>query len=148
VVVPAAGRGTRFGNAENKIWAVVAGRTVLEWTLSAFQSHPVVDAIVIAGAAGELNRLRATALGFAKVLSVVEGGSTRQESVANGLNALPQNCDIVLVHDAAQSSGPILTIEFRRPLTASVFGRCRRHREYEQLHCVMHTTNWERGWRK
>src|SRR5215510_15371489 len=102
VVVPAAGRGQRFGSRENKIWALIGGRTVLEWTLSAFQSHPSVDAIVIACAEEELGRLKDAARKFTKVGAVVPGGATRQESVANGMAALPDECSTIIVHDAAR----------------------------------------------
>lgn len=102
VVVPAAGRGTRFGNAENKIWAKIGDRAILEWTLAAFQEHPQVAAIALAGAPDDLPRLRETASRFQKVCAVVEGGATRQESVGNGIRSLPEDCDIVLVHDAAR----------------------------------------------
>jgi 2-C-methyl-D-erythritol 4-phosphate cytidylyltransferase/2-C-methyl-D-erythritol 2,4-cyclodiphosphate synthase len=102
LVVPAAGRGSRFGSLENKVWADLAGRTLLDRTLSAFQTHPRVDVIVLVGAAEELDRLRALAERYDKVRAVVTGGPTRQESVGNGLAALPDDCEIVLVHDAAR----------------------------------------------
>jgi 2-C-methyl-D-erythritol 4-phosphate cytidylyltransferase / 2-C-methyl-D-erythritol 2,4-cyclodiphosphate synthase len=102
VVVPAAGRGSRFGSAENKIWVQIGARSVIEWTLAAFQAHPDVEAIVIAGAEEELERLRSVSARFGKVCAIVAGGASRQESVGNGLAALPARCDIVLVHDAAR----------------------------------------------
>jgi 2-C-methyl-D-erythritol 4-phosphate cytidylyltransferase/2-C-methyl-D-erythritol 2,4-cyclodiphosphate synthase len=102
VVVPAAGRGSRFGSPENKVWSSVAGRTVLEWTLSTFQAHPEVDVIVVVGAAEEVERLQEATSSFGKVTAVVAGGASRQESVGNGLVALPAGCDVVLVHDAAR----------------------------------------------
>jgi 2-C-methyl-D-erythritol 4-phosphate cytidylyltransferase/2-C-methyl-D-erythritol 2,4-cyclodiphosphate synthase len=102
LVVPAAGRGSRFDSAENKIWARIGDRTVLDWTLSAFQAHEQIDTIILVGAAVELPRLRETAVSYSKVFAVVAGGATRQESVGNGLKALPEICDIALVHDAAR----------------------------------------------
>jgi 2-C-methyl-D-erythritol 4-phosphate cytidylyltransferase/2-C-methyl-D-erythritol 2,4-cyclodiphosphate synthase len=102
VIVPAAGRGSRLGSAENKIWLVAAGRPLIAWSLLAFQTHPAIDSIVVAGAAHELDRLRDVCAGFDKVGWVVEGGSTRAESVRNGLAALLESCDLVLVHDAAR----------------------------------------------
>src|SRR5436190_7234347 len=89
VVLPAAGRARRFGSGENKIWAQLAGRAVLEWTLSAFDAHPAVTSIVLAAGAEELERVRAVAAAFPKVIAVVEGGETRAASVKNGLDALP-----------------------------------------------------------
>lgn len=37
------------------------------------------------------------------VKKVVPGGSTRQESVRHGLDALPGDTDIVLIHDGARA---------------------------------------------
>ena len=102
LVIPAAGRGSRFGSTENKIWSLAAGRTVLDWTLHAFDSHPEVDCIVISGTVHELERLQETGLAYKKLIAVVEGGASRQESVQRGLAALPPACEIVLVHDAAR----------------------------------------------
>jgi 2-C-methyl-D-erythritol 4-phosphate cytidylyltransferase/2-C-methyl-D-erythritol 2,4-cyclodiphosphate synthase len=102
VVVPAAGRGSRYGSAENKIWLKVNGRSLLHWTLDAFQKHDRVSTIIVASAASELDRIREEAAGLSKVTAVVEGGNTRAESVGRGLDALPKECEIVLVHDAAR----------------------------------------------
>lgn len=101
-VIPAAGQARRFGSDKNKIWAEIAGRTVLERTLTAFQSHPAISAVVVAAGADELERVRQFVAAFPKVVSVVEGGATRSESVRRGLEALPAHLDIVLVHDAAR----------------------------------------------
>ncbi len=75
---------------------------MLEWTLTVFQTHPRLQHIVLVGASDELDRLRAAAAPFDKVTAVVAGGASRQESVGNGLSALPAACDYVLVHDAAR----------------------------------------------
>lgn len=101
-VVPAAGRGARFGSPESKIWAPLGDRTVLEWTLGALDACVRIDAIVLVGAVRDLERLRRTAAGFGRVAGVVEGGGTRAESVARGLAQLPDECEWVLVHDAAR----------------------------------------------
>jgi 2-C-methyl-D-erythritol 4-phosphate cytidylyltransferase/2-C-methyl-D-erythritol 2,4-cyclodiphosphate synthase len=102
VVVPAAGRGSRLGNSENKIWLRIDGWPLIAWVLHAFQSHPRIDHIVLVGAAHELDRLRIQTAGFSKVAAIVTGGPTRAESVGNGLAALPPDCEFVLVHDAAR----------------------------------------------
>ena len=81
---------------------MLAGRTVLEWTLAAFQNHAGVDSIVIVAGESDLSRVGTTASAFSKVTQIVPGGTTRTESVRNGLNAIPPNSDLVLVHDAAR----------------------------------------------
>ncbi|MCW3098154.1 MAG: 2-C-methyl-D-erythritol 2,4-cyclodiphosphate synthase, partial [Chthonomonadaceae bacterium] len=82
------------------------GRSVLERTLTAFDSHPALTAIVMVAEVEELERVRQVAAAFPKVIAVVAGGETRSESVRNGLDALPPEIEIVLVHDAAR---PLVT---------------------------------------
>ena len=101
-ILPAAGRARRFGSGENKIWAELAGRTVLERTLSVFAAHPAILSIVVVASEEELERVRAITASFPKVSAVVSGGDTRAASVLNGLEALPREIDLVLVHDAAR----------------------------------------------
>ncbi len=84
----------------------MAGRTVLEWTLSAFDAHPAIASVVLVASRDEVERVRAVARTFSKVTAVVEGGETRATSVRNGLDALPPEIEIVLVHDAAR---PLIT---------------------------------------
>jgi len=81
---------------------MVGGRSVLERTLTAFDSHPALKAIVLVAGPEELHRVRQVAAAFPKVVAVVAGGETRSESVRNGLEALPPEIEIVLVHDAAR----------------------------------------------
>ncbi len=102
MVLPGAGQARRFGSDQNKIWATLAGRSVLAWTLQAFQDHAGVDSITLVGNKNDLAQLREIAGGFAKAQTVVEGGASRAESVRNGLNAVPADSDLVLVHDAAR----------------------------------------------
>src|SRR5712691_11669249 len=61
VVIPAAGRARRFGSPTNKIWAEIAGQSVLERTLTAFCRHPAISSIVIAAGAEEIEPIRALA---------------------------------------------------------------------------------------
>jgi len=101
-VIPAAGQARRFLSGENKIWATISGRTVLERTLAGFNGHPGIASIVLVASAEEMERVRVAAAAFPKVHAVVEGGATRAASVQNGLEALPPECEIALVHDAAR----------------------------------------------
>ncbi len=108
VVVPAAGRGTRFGSSRNKIWAEAAGKPLIEWTLVALSSHAAVDHIVVVGNAADLDRLSGFLVSMPKVMAVVLGGESRAESVLLGLKSLPHNTEYALVHDAAR---PLVSAE-------------------------------------
>ncbi len=103
-VVPAAGRGARFGAAIPKQYVEIAGRPLLEWTLDALARSPCVAGIVLVLAADDAHwRARAAISG--KPLRTATGGDERSASVLAGLRALPPvvaGDDFVLVHDAAR----------------------------------------------
>lgn len=103
----AAGRGTRFGGDVPKAYLPLAGTAVL--VHSARRLARVADPraghqlVVVVAAADRPSHLRAVrseleALGA----RLVDGGESRQQSMAAGLAALAADCDLVLVHDAAR----------------------------------------------
>ncbi len=100
-LVPAAGQGRRFGSAENKIWAEIAGRPTVWWSVSALNDHDEVDSVYVIAAPQERDRMAEALAGFSKVAGISEGGATRAESVHNGLRAA-ESAEYVLVHDAAR----------------------------------------------
>lgn len=90
VIVVAAGSSQRFGT--DKLSLNLAGKPVWRYSAEQFLSHPAVTSVVIV-----------TSLPISiEGVQVVPGGATRQESVANGIAALPADTDYVLVHDAAR----------------------------------------------
>ncbi|MDQ1131841.1 2-C-methyl-D-erythritol 4-phosphate cytidylyltransferase [Pseudoxanthomonas winnipegensis] len=105
VVIPAAGRGTRFGGEVPKQYLEVGGQSVLAWTLAALLGHPLVEGAVVAVSADDPWWPGWTAFGGKPVLACV-GGGTRAASVLAALQALPEHVradDFVLVHDAARA---------------------------------------------
>ena len=101
-VVVAAGSGNRFGTA--KQFVDLAGLSVLHRSLLTAARHcdgvvVVVPSSEVAGSPSLLES-RAVLEGFDR--RVVAGGSTRSESVRNGLAAVPLSAEFVLVHDAAR----------------------------------------------
>jgi 2-C-methyl-D-erythritol 4-phosphate cytidylyltransferase len=103
VIIVAGGSGTRMGGEELKQFRWVAGKPMLLHSVQAFMAHPRVGMVVCVlpqRYAGDpppwlfqcdVDRL---------LVSI--GGRTRSESVANGLDDLPDEAQIVLVHDAAR----------------------------------------------
>ena len=91
-VVVAAGSGSRFGGA--KQFEELEGRRVVDWALAA--SRAVADGVVLVVPAdhGDDEAPAADA--------VVVGGATRSASVRAGLDAVPAEADVVVVHDAAR----------------------------------------------
>jgi 2-C-methyl-D-erythritol 4-phosphate cytidylyltransferase/2-C-methyl-D-erythritol 2,4-cyclodiphosphate synthase len=111
-LIPAAGRAARFSSAgENKVFALLDGKPLLSWTAQAFASHAGIDGIVVVAGPHEVAQCREALAGVGKVLAVVAGGQTRQESVAIGLFTLGGDPDdLILVHDGARPlvSGEII----------------------------------------
>ncbi len=103
-VVLAGGSGQRFGSGLPKQLLPLAGRTLIEHSVAAFEEAPGVAAILVvmaAGHAGPVADLLA-ADGFRKVMGVIEGGATRPESTRRAIAELGgEECD-VLFHDAAR----------------------------------------------
>ncbi|MFN2459556.1 MAG: 2-C-methyl-D-erythritol 4-phosphate cytidylyltransferase [Candidatus Velthaea sp.] len=101
-VVVAAGRGTRFGRPKQLL--ELGGKPMVAWSIETFASMPeVVDLVVVTepeflAVMQSVVAPRAGALG----VCIVPGGSTRQNSVRAGLEALPEHCAGVLVHDGAR----------------------------------------------
>jgi 2-C-methyl-D-erythritol 4-phosphate cytidylyltransferase len=110
VILPAAGLGTRMAAGHHapsapKQFLELAGVPILIHSLRAFAQVPQVSGMYVAVRANERERLEAQVAehGFSDKVRIVTGGDSRQESVANALNALDCDADdIVLVHDAVR----------------------------------------------
>ena len=102
-MVVAAGSGTRLGADIPKAFVTVAGRTLLEHALDRVAASGVVDDVVVVLPPDAPPSLLPVIL---QKCRVVAGGATRQESVRRGLEALPGDADVVLVHDAARCLAP------------------------------------------
>ncbi|MFD0704701.1 2-C-methyl-D-erythritol 4-phosphate cytidylyltransferase [Alloscardovia venturai] len=104
-LIIAGGRGNRMGQDLPKQFLSVDDKPIIMYTCEAFQSHPLIDAIVIVCIDGWQTALEAYAHQFniTKLCGIVSGGSNGQESIRNGLEFLSSTFsrdDIVLVHDA------------------------------------------------
>lgn len=104
-IVPAAGRGSRFGGETAKQHVLIGERSLLAWTLHALSASPRIAGIVLVVAAGD-EQWKGLASDFASVtLRSAIGGAQRADSVLAGLAALPASVaadDFVLIHDAAR----------------------------------------------
>jgi 2-C-methyl-D-erythritol 4-phosphate cytidylyltransferase len=107
VILPAAGLGTRMGHPAGtpKQFLSLGGVPILIHSLRAFAAVPAVTDIFVAVRRPEVERFKAQVAeyGFSSTVEVVEGGDTRQESVAHALALIEgSEYDIVLVHDAVR----------------------------------------------
>lgn len=102
-IITAGGTSSRFGDS-NKLLEKINGTEIIKYTVDAFVNADVED-IVICANLSIMDVLREIFKSYQNV-RIVEGGSTRQKSVFNGLNAV--SCDYVLIHDGAR---PMITPE-------------------------------------
>jgi 2-C-methyl-D-erythritol 4-phosphate cytidylyltransferase / 2-C-methyl-D-erythritol 2,4-cyclodiphosphate synthase len=101
-VVVAAGRGVRAGAGVPKQYRHLLGQPVVRTSLSAFASHPGIDAVQPVIHADDGAWFEQASKGL-ELLHPVHGDTTRQGSVCAGLEALEAlRPNLVLVHDAAR----------------------------------------------
>ncbi|MDR1635475.1 MAG: bifunctional cytidylyltransferase/SDR family oxidoreductase [Bifidobacteriaceae bacterium] len=102
-VVLAGGVGARLGLSVPKQMVKVAGKTILEHTVAAFDSHPLIDEVMVMITPGWTERV-ATLLGsrFTKLSLILEGGVTRNETTRRVLEAIDAEEAKVLLHDAVR----------------------------------------------
>ena len=105
-IIAAGGRGRRFGATVPKQLLTLGGRPILQWSVEAFLDCPAVRDVVVVvppelvdAPPGYLLRPR---------VWLVAGGDRRQDSVANGVAAMPEGSEIGVIHDAAR---PLVTAE-------------------------------------
>lgn len=103
-VIVAAGQGKRMGPGVDKLFLEVAGRPVIAHTWERFDRAAEVHTVVLVVRAGQEAAFTALAerLALTKPWQLVAGGAERQDSVWNGLAALPQACELVAIHDGAR----------------------------------------------
>ncbi len=103
-VLVAAGRGERLGDERPKAFVRLGGRVLLAESLERLDASPWVDAIVVVAPPEweEAVIVLAEELAAGKVAASVTGGASRAASVRNGLDEVPDDADVVLVHDCAR----------------------------------------------
>ncbi|MEW6182719.1 MAG: 2-C-methyl-D-erythritol 4-phosphate cytidylyltransferase [Bacillota bacterium] len=104
-VVVAAGQSVRMGSGPKKQFRLLGGFPVISRTLAVFEKVAVVKSVVLVVPPGEEDYCRQEIVepgGYRKVVSVIPGGTQRQDSVWAGLQCLPGPPDIVVIHDGVR----------------------------------------------
>ena len=104
-VIVAAGSASRMGGID-KVMAELKGEPMIVHTVRAFQNCDAIKEIVIVTRGDLILPITLLTNEFDKVTAVVLGGSSRQESVANGMNALSDKCKLAAIQDGAR---PLVT---------------------------------------
>jgi 2-C-methyl-D-erythritol 4-phosphate cytidylyltransferase len=123
LLIPAAGMGRRMGADRNKVLLHLLGQPLIAWTL---RSAAAADSVVWIGLIGQpqdrpLLEAIVADLHLNKPVAFLDGGDTRQDSVYNGLQGLPEEATQVLIHDGARCLA-----------TADLFNRCAAALEHHQ----------------
>ncbi|WP_341527337.1 2-C-methyl-D-erythritol 4-phosphate cytidylyltransferase [Nostoc sp. UHCC 0302] len=104
LLIPAAGVGKRMRSTRNKLLLEVRSQPIIAWTLKAAEAASTISWIGIIYQSADWTDLKKILadLKLTKPVELILGGSTRQESVYNGLQALPADAKQVLIHDGAR----------------------------------------------
>ena len=102
LLIPAAGSGSRMKAGKNKLLINLNGESLLYWTLKAVFCSKSISWVGIIGQPYDKENIMHSIKEYSKNINWIIGGKTRQESVKNGLNNLPNNAKKVLIHDGAR----------------------------------------------
>jgi 2-C-methyl-D-erythritol 4-phosphate cytidylyltransferase len=104
-LIVAGGSGSRMNRSRKKQYLMLDDLPIVAHTLLAFDRHPAVDRIVLVAPKEEAGYCRdkiVATLSPDHDIRIVEGGKRRQDSVANGLEALDCDDGVVLIHDGVR----------------------------------------------
>lgn len=109
-VIVAAGGSVRMGIADSKQFIPLLNKPAIEYTLKAFQKCYLIKEIVVVCREQDVERINALVNenGFTKVSNVVLGGSSRSQSVRNGIKAASEKAKYFAIHDGAR---PLITVD-------------------------------------
>ena len=107
VIIAAAGAGRRLGSSTPKQLLDIGGGTILQHSLRAFHTHPLVSEIVVVLPGDRSADRSALAAGGIEArngpaVHAVSGGERRQDSVAAAFDRVSAEAEVVLIHDAAR----------------------------------------------
>ena len=125
-IIVAAGKGTRMGPTQDKLFLEIAGKPVVVHTWQRFAEAECIDDIILVVREGMQSAFEELAKRFqlGKPFRLVAGGAERQDSVWNGLEAAGEETEIVAIQDAARpcTSGRLIadTVTMARENGAAV----------------------------
>jgi 2-C-methyl-D-erythritol 4-phosphate cytidylyltransferase len=100
-VIVAGGKGTRMGASVNKVFLELCGKPIIAHTVEAFEKNSLIDEIIVVTGKNDIKIAAEILHKYSKVSAIIEGGTERQQSVSNGINAA--SGDIIAIHDGARA---------------------------------------------
>ena len=104
-IILSAGQGKRMGASVQKQYIELEGKPVIYYTIKAFQDSEIIDDIVLVVGEGQISYVKEEIVdcyGFTKVVTIVEGGKERYDSVWSGLQTIENEDGYVFIHDGAR----------------------------------------------
>ena len=113
-LITAGGSSSRMKDGINKLFIPINGIPILIYSVIAFSNSEKIDSIFISVKENLIPLVKSLCISFkiAKKIVVVKGGETRQESVKNLLLSVPNEIDIICVHDGARPMITSKSIDF------------------------------------
>ena len=104
-MIVSAGKGLRFMEGKKKQFHSLGGKPILAHTLDKFETCPLIRSILLVVGQEDMDYCLKEIIEqykFQKISQIVPGGKRRQESVKNGIDALPKDADVVTIHDGVR----------------------------------------------
>ncbi|MFH1851128.1 MAG: 2-C-methyl-D-erythritol 4-phosphate cytidylyltransferase [Candidatus Neomarinimicrobiota bacterium] len=117
-IIPAAGRGLRFGGSVPKQFLTLGNTPLLFHTIKPFLALPEIGEIIIVVPEKQIVELDSLLqpIDLERKIRLIAGGERRQDSVQNGLAAVAPECELVVIHDAGR---PFVTEKMIRDCIAA-----------------------------
>jgi len=103
-VVLSGGEGTRFDSELPKQYVKLAGKTILEYSIDAYEINPSIDSIIIVVSENFLDLAKEIIQNnsYNKITDILIGGKSRIESSYRAVQSLSDDNDIIILHDAVR----------------------------------------------
>ena len=104
-VIVAGGSGERFGDPRGKQFVELLGLPLVGWSILAFDRAPSVGHVVVVCPTARVDEMRDSViakLDLQHEVTLAAAGPTRQDSVLSGLMAVPEELELVAIHDGAR----------------------------------------------
>ncbi len=124
-LILASGTGSRCNLGIPKQFAKINNKTILEYTIDAFETHKLIDEIYLVTSKEFLEKVKELTKNHKKVQKVIQGGETRKDSSYNGISAIKDSEANILIHDGVR---PLISKE--------IISNCIKELEEKQAVCV------------
>ena len=101
-LILASGVGARCELGFPKQFALINGKSILEYTIEKFEKNAKIDEIYLVTSAEFIEKVKIIAMEFKKVVKVIQGGKTRKDSSYNGITAIDDIEANLLIHDGVR----------------------------------------------